>query len=273
MSLICFTKLLKPWNAAQLIEFAKKEGLTGYDVTVRDGYPVTPEKVGTELVPFVRQLTQGGLKVPMITFGSRAYAVDDPLIERAWAASAEAGVKGIKLGYWVWKKEGPHYWDQVAAIRKDLARYAKLAEKYGVQALFHTHSGPYYGLNASSLMHCLQDVNPKHVGAYVDPCHLSLDGEPLEMAIDILRGRIAMVAVKNSYYEKQTKNGKLHWHRGVCPLHEGLVDWEQAVKLFKAAGYAGYYNLHGEYDHREEVHEVLEVLVPDIRIMRQFLGQ
>ena len=59
--LICFTKLLQPLGADELIDFARLTGWAGYDLTVRDGHPVTPETIGTELVPFVRQLTDAGL--------------------------------------------------------------------------------------------------------------------------------------------------------------------------------------------------------------------
>ncbi|GMV78928.1 MAG: hypothetical protein AMXMBFR7_01120 [Planctomycetota bacterium] len=273
MSLTCFTKLLKPWSVEQLIAFAKETGLAGYDLTVRDGYAVTPDRIERDLGPYVKRLKDASLSVPLVTFGVRAYKADEPIVERAWAACAEAGVPAVKLGYWTWSPQGPHYWDQVKTIRKELAGYAKLAARFGVQALFHNHSDPYYGLNASALMHLIQDLDPAHVGAYVDPAHLALDGEPLGMAIDILRGRIAMVAVKNSFYQREQKDGKVRWNRGMCGLQEGLVDWPEAVQLFRAAGYAGPFNLHAEYDDRHEVEQVVEALRVDIKLMRRATGE
>lgn len=268
MKAIVFTKMLKPWNAEQLIAFAKETGLAGFDLCVRDGYPVTPSEIATQIPTFVKQVRAAGLAVPMATVGGLAMPPEDPETEAAWAACAEAGIKGIKLGYWLWKPE-THYWDQVKVIRKDLAAYAKLAAKHGITALFHTHSDPYYGLNASALMHLLQDLNPKHVGAYIDPAHLAIDGEPLEMALDILRGRVGMVAVKNSHYQRQTQNGHVKWKRGVCPLPEGLVDWAVAAAQLKESGYDGYVSVHGEYDDRHELESVLEVLKPDIAYLNK----
>lgn len=271
MQAIVFTKMLKPWNAEQLIAFAKETGLAGFDLCVRDGYPVTPKEIAAQLPVFMKQARAAGLAVPMATVGGLAMPAEDPATEAAWAACAEAGIKGIKLGYWVWSPE-QHYWDQVKVIRKELAAYAKLAAKHGITALFHTHSDPYYGLNASALMHLLHDLDPKHVGAYVDPAHLGIDGEPLEMALDILRGRVAMVAVKNSHYRKETRDGRVHWKRGVCPLPEGLTDWTEAVKLLKRSGYDGYLSVHGEYDGRHELEPVLEVLKPDIAYLLKILS-
>ncbi|MBI3832392.1 MAG: sugar phosphate isomerase/epimerase [Planctomycetes bacterium] len=272
MQLIVFTKLLKPWNAEQLVTFAKQNGLAGFDLTIRDGYPVTPAGIAKELPAFIKPIRAAGLAVPMATVGGTAMPPTDKLTENAWAACAEAGIKGIKLGYWVWKPNTEHYWDKVKTIKKELAAYAKLSEKHGIKALFHTHSDTYYGLNASAQMHLLQDIDPKHVGSYIDPAHLALDGEPLELALDILRGRIAMVAVKNSHYASKREGSRVVWSRGVCPLHEGIVDWPKAVALLKASGYDGYLSVHGEYDNRDELEPVLEVLVPDIKYLRGVLG-
>ncbi len=260
MDLICFTKLLQPYGADELIAFARKTGLAGYDLTVRDGHPVTPETIGTDLVPFVGKLKDAGLQVPLATVGGSALPAGDPATETAWAACAEAGIGMIKLGYWSWRPGGPHYWDQVESVRAELHQYAKLADKFGVQAVFHTHSShPWgtppvlnapYGLSASALMHLIADIDPRHVGAYIDPAHLSLDGEPLEMALDILKDRVAIVAVKNMVYHPTSDGDTTVWSHEACPLPKGLVDWRKAVASLRAVGYDGWLNMHAEYDGR-----------------------
>lgn len=260
MDLICFTKLLQPYGPDELIAFARKTGLAGYDLTVRDGYPVTPETIGTDLVPFVRRLTDAGLRVPLATIGGEAPPPGDPATETAWAACAEAGIGMIKLGYWRWAPGGPHYWDQVESVRAELHQYAGLAEKFGVRAVFHTHSSHHWGtppalsaphgLSASALMHLIADIDPRHVGAYIDPAHLSLDGEPLEMALDILKDRVAIVAVKNMVYRPTADGDTTVWSHEACPLPQGLVDWRTAVAALRAAGYDGWLNMHAEYNGR-----------------------
>ena len=274
MHIIVFTKLLKPWNAERLIQFAKENGLGGFDLCIRPGYPVTLEKMEAELPAFAEKVSAAGLAIPMATVGMSALPPREKATEAAWAACAAAGIRKIKLGYWTWKPGGgaEHYWTKVAEIRKELSAYARLGEKHGVQALFHTHSDPYYGLNASALMHLLHDQDPAHVAAYLDPAHLGLDGEPLAMALDILRGRIGMLAVKNSHYRKVETDGRIEWKRGDCRLHEGLVNWPEAVKLLRAAGYAGALSVHGEYDERHELEPVLEYLVPDLAYLQECLG-
>ena len=146
------------------------------------------------------------------------------------------------------------------SVRAELHEYARLAEKFGVQAVFHTHSShPWgtppvltapYGLSASSLMHLIADIDPRYVGAYIDPAHLSLDGEPLEMALDILKDRVAIVAAKNMVYQSELDGDTTVWSHEACPLPEGLVDWRAAVASLRAVGYDGWLDLHAEYDGR-----------------------
>jgi hypothetical protein len=107
MELICFTELLKGYGVDELIAFARRTGLTGYDLTVRDGYPVSTDTIETDLVPFVRQLTNAGLQVPLATIGATALPADDRATEGAWAACAEAGIEMIKLGTGIGPRTDP----------------------------------------------------------------------------------------------------------------------------------------------------------------------
>jgi hypothetical protein len=129
-----------------------------------------------------------------------------------------------------------------------------------VKAVIHTHSSHLWGapakllaplgLSASSLMDLIADFDPQHVGAYVAPAHLSLDGEPVDLALDILKDRVAIVAVKNMDYHPTEDGGTTVWHHKACPLPEGLVDWRAAVASLRASGYCGWLNLHAEFNGR-----------------------
>ena len=99
-------------------------------------------------------------------------------------------------------------------------------------------------------MHLIADIDPRYVGAYIDPAHLSLDGEPLEMALDILKDRVAIVAAKNMVYHPTSDGDTTVWSHEACPLPKGLVDWRKAVASLRAVGYDGWLNMHAEYDGR-----------------------
>ena len=144
------------------------------------------------------------------------------------------------------------------SLRPELHQCARLAEKFGLKAVFHTLSSHLwgtipvlnapYGFSGSSMMHLIADIDPRHVGAYIDPAHLSLDGEPLELALNILKDRVAIVAVKNMVYHPRSDGDMTVWNHEVCPLPDGLVDWRAAIASLRAAGYDGWLNLHAEYD-------------------------
>ena len=56
MTYVYFTKLLQKLDIAGLIAFCQEVGLDGLDLTVRPGFPVTPENVATELPKAVKKL-------------------------------------------------------------------------------------------------------------------------------------------------------------------------------------------------------------------------
>ena len=44
------------------------------------------------------------------------------------------------------------------------------------------------GLNSSAVMNLVEGFDPQHVGVFADPGHLSIVGEPIDMALDIVKG-------------------------------------------------------------------------------------
>src|SRR5204863_4048423 len=128
----------------------------------------------------------------------------------------------------------------------------------------HTHSGTNLGLNASSIMHLIKGANPAHVGAYLDPGHLALCGEPPEMAIDIVADYLSLVAIKDCRWER-AENGK-GWKTHFLPLGEGIVDWRAMHRGLIAKNYAGPLSFHSEYDDFS-TEKVIEQTRKDIQLM------
>jgi sugar phosphate isomerase/epimerase len=71
------------------------------------------------------------------------------------------------------------------------------------------------------------------------------------------------------YESRETPDGSRSWRVMMPLLSEGLVNWPQAIALFKAAGYDGPLSLHGEYSASEETHAVLELAAQDMAYLRQ----
>ena len=266
---IFFTKQLKGMDVGETGEVVAAMGFAGLDVAVRPGYCVNPENVAKALKPAVRQWEDAGLAVPMVTTAGDFTDPDAPVAETLLAACAEAGVGEIKLGYWKYAEDG--YWQQVDAARKALAGFAALAEKHGVRCALHTHSGAFLGLNASSAMHLVDGHDPRFIGIYLDPGHLSVNGEPVAMAIDMVKDYLCLVAAKNFVYVAKEQEGEVAWSRALVSLRKGLVDWPAAIAALKAVGYDGPVSFHSEY-HNVSLDELRALTLDDLNYLSRFLG-
>jgi sugar phosphate isomerase/epimerase len=263
MQYIVFSKLLKSLNIDQLIDTLKSVGADGVDLCVRDGYPVNPANARAELPKAAKRFRDAGLAIPMISASTSLTNPGDHVSEDLFVACHDAGIHNIKIGYWSYK--GKDYWKQIDAARKDVAGFAALSSRYGVKTCLHTHSGPNLGLNASSLMHLIKVFNPAQVGAYLDPGHLALCGEPPEMAIDIIHEYLSLVAIKDCRWEKgETGSG---WKTHFLPLGEGIVDWRALHRGLISRNYAGPFSFHSEYEDLSP-DKIIEQTRKDIQLMR-----
>jgi sugar phosphate isomerase/epimerase len=276
MKLIYFTKMLKGLDAGGIAVTAQTLGVDGLDLAIRAGQCVNPDNVASALPNAMAIWRKEGLIVPLATLEGSAIDPNDQRLEPLYAACAENGIRELKLGYWLWK-EGQwsgaqlSYWKAVDQIRSALAKFERLGEKFGVRSLVHTHCDNYYALNASSARHLVSGFNPKHIGIYLDPAHLSLNGEPLAMAIDIAGEHLHMVAAKSVRWVSQGGEPAA-WKHDWCQLSEGIVHWPSALKTFRSAGYDGHISVHGEYSGPEVLPEILERVKNDVVFLRAALA-
>jgi sugar phosphate isomerase/epimerase len=162
-------------------------------------------------------------------------------------ALAAAGVPRLKLGYFRYDPARP-YWEQVDAARRDLENWEVLGRIYGVQLCYHTHSGSHLGLNAAALMHLLHERDPNYIGAYVDPAHFVVNGEPFPLALAMAARYLSVLSVKDVRIERVDKEGhgskEVRW----VPAGQGMVDWTEVSAALKRVGFDGPASIHCEYE-------------------------
>jgi sugar phosphate isomerase/epimerase len=90
----------------------------------------------------------------------------------------------------------------------------------------------------------LQDLDPHHVGVFLDTGHVAINGGPIRMELDQVRHWLTLIAIKDMVWEKQ----KAGWHSRVVPAGEGMVRWSEAAAGLKDCQFNGTISLHGEYD-------------------------
>jgi sugar phosphate isomerase/epimerase len=268
MKVVFFTKFLRGLDPQEILARVRGQGFDGLDLAVRAGHCVHPDNVEQALPRAMAVWRSGGLDVPLVSLETEPTDPRDARVRAIYAACGAVGIPFIKVGYWHWSP-GQSYWDGVETARRALADLAELGARHGVCTLTHTHSGNCYGLNAASAMDLVQGLDPEAVGVYIDPAHLALNGEPLPMALDIVREYLRMVGVKNVRYAATGDASR--WQRMLVPLGEGLVDWPAALRLLREAEYDGVLSVHGEYSASEDAETVLTLAGRDLAFLRAAL--
>ncbi len=248
MQLVMFSKHLGSLSVAEAGRVVQGLGFQGVDLTVRPGGHVLPEKVRTDLPAAVRTLGDLGLTVPMLTTGITG--AEEPHAEAIVATAAQLGIRNLKLGYWRYQPFG-QLQAQLDRARKLMDGLETLARKHDVRACIHIHSGNYLSAEAGNIYLLLKDRDPHHVGAYLDPGHMTLEGGAggWMQGIDLLQGYISMVAVKSfgHFPEKNPETGEVTWKHLLVPLKEGIVRWREVFACLKQAGWDGVVTFHSEY--------------------------
>jgi len=268
MDLILFTKFLAGRNAREVAEAVKSLGLNGMDLVVRDGQCVNPDNAVCELPKVVKTWASQGLCVPVIT--ADVADPDSEYVKSLYAACGDVGVPNVRMAYVNWTPE-EGYWNGVDRVRGLLEGFEKLGERHSVRTLVHTHCDNMFGSNASGAMHLVKGFDPKHVGVFLDPGHILLDGEYVPMAIDIVRDYLAMVSVKTARYVRVNTPEGSKWQYDWCALSEGLVDWSIVWREFRRVGFSGPISFHSEHSNVTQPEDHIRLLAADIAHVKPML--
>ncbi len=266
MKYIMFTKHLQGLDVPGIMESLKSVGVEGADLCTRPGYPINPDNVDKELPKAAKMFADEGLCIPLVTTPGDLTTTDVDYAERMYAGCGEAGVANIKLGYWHWSPDGPDFWEYVGTIHKELEKFSRLSEKYGPKTCIHNHSGRSMGLNSSAVMTLVKGFDPKYVGVFADTGHLSICGEPIEMALEIVREYLSVISFKDLMRNPGDKGGK------VVRMGKGFVDWKTALKTLKAMDYDGPVTFHSEYS-GEPAESVIDLARVDVRFINRLIQE
>jgi sugar phosphate isomerase/epimerase len=246
------TKFFRTLSVGDLGAKARALGFDGLDIIVRPGHPVNPDNVATALPAAVALWKKEGLVCPLATTPVTLVDPAAPEVEPLYAGCAAAGVLRVKIGFFPFKA-GDDYWELVEAARRALAGFARVGERYGVRTVYQVHSGPVLGSNCAGLMHLLQGLDPRWVGAYPDLGHMVLDGEDYLMGLAMIREYLSIVGLKDAHHAPQPAGSEPPYIPRFVKLGSGAVNWRRALGALKALGYDGDFSVHTEYDFDEYI--------------------
>jgi len=217
-------------------------------------------------------LKSRGLDVPMITTSitdaNQSHASD------VFRTASDCGIKYIKLGYWDYGGFGMAK-EQIRKMQNDLNGIFKLCEEYDVNAAVHIHSGNCLSSSAVLLWMLLRDYDPTHLGAYIDPGHMAVEGglTGWRMGMDLLRENTRIVAVKDfGWFKGSHEAGRKGWRAEIVPLSEGLVPWVEVFQYLREMGFDGPVSLHSEYEYLD-LKGLIHQTKSDLEYIRDILNK
>ncbi|MCC6443198.1 MAG: sugar phosphate isomerase/epimerase [Armatimonadetes bacterium] len=266
MRIVFFSKFLKELDVDGLVAAGERVGLEGWDLCVRPGYAVNPENVMSALPPAAKRMKEAGQPVAFVTGNFDVLWPDGPGSELLLQGMDAADVRLLKLGYYMVDPTGQDYWREVDRFRKGLEGWEKLGRKYNVKITYHTHSGHgYLGINCAALMHILSGFDPRYIGAYIDPGHMLIDGEPFPFGLAMAKQYLSIVALKDfrPHFQPGAEEGGIHWE---CVLAgQGGVPWGTVFKELVRSGFDGPCSVHAEFEiPKHAPHLFLEMAKADV---------
>ena len=272
MKTIMFTKHLEGLDVPGIIGALKSVGVEGADLCVRPGYPVHPENVETALPDAAKRFADEGLSIPLVTTPGDFVQAGDGLCGPPVRGLRRIGREPHQTGILALGHAGMDYWEELDAVRGHLEGFQTLSEKHGVQTVVHNHSGLSMGLNSCAAMNAVKGFDPKHIGVFADPGHLSVCGEPIELALNIVRSHLSVVALKDLIRQPLLQNGRTTWRTRVVRLGEGFGDWPALLRAFRAVNFDGPLSFHSEYS-GEPVDTVIDLARSDVRFFTALLKE
>ncbi len=252
MDLIVFSKSFKEKSVKELIGIAHENGFEGYDMCVREGYPISPENVGRKLGEALSDFKSAGLQIPMITGEGSLVDPDDARVKPLLKAMDENDIRLLKLGYFRFDPLKDDYWEKVDKSRRSFSGWEKLAEEYNIKICYHTHSNRCLGLNCAALMHILKGFDPALIGAYMDPCHMIIEGEEFAAGLSMAEEYLSIVALKDVLLEREEVSSHGRKKRKVVPAGTGMVDWSAVFGDLKRINFNGPLSIHCEFEVEED---------------------
>jgi len=259
MSNISFSVFTKPWKDPidLLGERVAKLGFQGIELPVRPGYPVTPETVN-ELRAAVDRLKQHGVAV---------FSIAGPTDEATFAACAESGIPIVRVMAPI-RPEG--YLATEQQLQREYDNLLPLLEKYGITLGVQNHSGNFVS-NACGLRSLTCKYDPARIGIVWDAAHNALNGEEMELGIEIVWSHLCMVNLKNAFWRQtgDSEAASAAWSPYWTSGPEGLASWSRVAKELIRKAYSGVICLTAEYSDESQVDRLIE---SDLVFARSLFG-
>ena len=244
MKVAVFSKHLEFVQGQELAQAAAGVGFDGVDIALRSGGHIEPATVARDLPPLVAILRRHGLEVPMVT--TAIADRETPFTEDILKAASQLGIRNYRFGAYKWDATKP-YDAQLESMKPRLAKLAALNARYGMCAMYHTHSGAgVVGASIWDLWYLMRDLDPAAIGINFDVAHATIEGglggwiDSFKITGSHLRG----IAIKDFAWKKDAKGIA---EAKFTPIGDGMVKLPQFFGMLAETPFSGPVQMHYEY--------------------------
>jgi L-ribulose-5-phosphate 3-epimerase len=253
---------------SQLGLIAQQIGYDGVDLTVMDNGHVDPHITNVDLVRAFESVRGANLEVPMIA--TTITSLSDQTAYPILAITGHTQVHLYRLGFWPYATRPNAPIDvprRLAEVRNDLINLVGLGRNYQMIAMFPNRAGGYVGGALWDAQTILGDLDPQWIGYYFDPSQATAEGavSGWEIALRLALPRLKAVAVQDFTWAKSGTGMKMQ----MCPIGEGIVDWQAFFRILAEARFTGPISIHQEYAAQDE----LGAMSKDLEFIRKQVRQ
>lgn len=236
-----FTKPLDGLELEEMSGVLADSGVDGFDLSVRPGGRVVPERVKEDLPKVVEMGKKYGLKTEMmvtaITEAEASYS------EEILKTAHDVGIRHYRLGYYDYDFDLGVV-GSLSQIKKKMDKVLVLNEEIGIQGGYQNHTGIRFGAPLWDIWEVIKDYPREAVSCQFDVCHAVTEGSASwVLALRLMKDHIGSLALKDFRWEMIGGKAK----RMSTPLGEGIVDFDRFFGLIKELDIVAPFTLHVEY--------------------------
>ncbi len=236
-----FSKPMDEYDFSFMCECLKRSGIGGFDLTVRPGGKVIPERVEDDLPRLAEEAGKYNLALDMMV--TSILYPDEEFTERILKTASAAGVSHYRLG-WAEYKSGVNIIKALQDYKSAMMGIAGLNGKYNICGGYQNHAGTWIGGPVWDLYELLKGLPAKYIGCQYDVRHAMVEGtNSWILGLKLLLPMINSLAVKD--FTWQTVKGRPM--PVTVPLGEGMVNWDLFFSTLKDFNVSVPITLHVEY--------------------------
>lgn len=236
VQLSVFTKPWKTLTVPELGRMVHRLGFEGVELPIRPGYQVEASAIARDLPLAQEQLRDCGVSI---------FSVATTPTPEAIQTCGRLRIPVIRVMVQI----GPEgYTATERRVQQEYEALAPMLRDAGVVLGVQNHNGNFVA-NAMGLRGLLAPFDPRVIAAVWDVAHNALNGEALDLGLDIIWPHLNMVNLKNAFWrrtngpEAVAAEWDVFWTSG----RHGQASWPLVAALLKERGYSGVVCLPAEY--------------------------